>query len=365
MNNTPSVSWDQLCFWTVVTVFLGCIIYIIRSILPPFIIGAVVAYILSPMITKLEQFNIHRQLGTLLILTPCIGGLLVILFLLIPALQKQIVFLIQDASQNIQSIQNFIMHFFGTHVPQDLLPQVKKGSSEYTLTIIEWMGEFLKNMLASGLVIANMLSVIFIMPLVAFYTLRDWPKMVDTVYGLFPKEGQPIVRIICSAMNTKLSGFIRGQLIVCTLLALYYATILSLASIKFSIAIGLITGFFSFIPYAGVLTGLCLSLLVSALNFTDWAPFFYILIIFGVGQILDGFFLAPKFVGNRIGLHPLWIIFSLFVGGLVLGFIGLLIAIPVAACLSVIIALSLKRYKNSSYYAPAPHPPKKCQRNNT
>lgn len=347
-----TVGWNKFFFWMIILTAFCCILYNILPILAPFIFGAIVAYLLSPIVTKLTEYNLSRTMGTLLVLLPFLGGLLALFLIYLPALQKQFLDLAHEAPQHIQTAQTTLLNSFEVYFPKDIWAQIQSSTTSYAPKAIQFLGQLLKNMFMGSMLIANILSMLVIMPIVAFYTLRDWPKMIHTIYNLFPKKGQPTVHDIFSEMNVKLSGFIRGQLIVSTILAIYYATALSFTGIKFAIIIGLCTGFFSFIPYVGVLSGLFISLLVGAFNFTDWAPFVHIFIVFGIGQILEGFILTPKFVGDSIGLHPLWVIFSIFVGGLLLGFIGLLIAIPVAACLSVLIAFSLKRYKKSTYYAP-------------
>jgi predicted PurR-regulated permease PerM len=214
-----------------------------------------------------------------------------------------------------------------------------------------WLAAFLKSLWSGGTALISIFSLIVVTPVVAFYLIYDWPRMIATADALVPRPHQPTVRALASEINTGIAGFIRGQSAVCLILGAFYAVALSLTGLNFGPLIGLISGLISFIPYIGSMTGLVLSLGVAVVQFwPDWTMILVVLGIFLFGQFVEGNVLAPKLVGESVGLHPVWVMFALFAFGYLFGFVGLLLAVPLAAAIGVLARFALRRYRESSVY---------------
>jgi predicted PurR-regulated permease PerM len=204
--------------------------------------------------------------------------------------------------------------------------------------------------LAGGAAIFSFISFVFLMPIVAFYMMLDWPRLVAKIDALLPRDKAPTVRTVMNDTDRTLAGFIRGQLTVCLLLGLFYGIGLTLIGLKFGFVIGMAAGVLSIMPYVGSAFGLIMSVAVAWFTTHDLVMVGAAVIVFGIGQFIEGNFLTPKLVGENIGLHPLWVIFALMAGGALLGFTGLLIAVPVAAVIGVMVRFALSQYKKSTYY---------------
>ena len=218
------------------------------------------------------------------------------------------------------------------------------------MDIARWVLRVIVSVLTSGLALANLISLIVITPIVSFYFLRDWPLMTRTVDRLFPLQNATKIRTVLSDINNTIGGYARGQALVCLTLGIYYAFALTLVGLDFSVLVGAIIGFIAFIPYIGAFTGFVLSLGIAFSQFNDWYSIGLVGLVFLLGQTLEGYLLIPKFVGDRIGLHPVWVIFSILTGGVLYGFIGVLIALPVAAALGVVVRFLIDEYKASPLY---------------
>jgi predicted PurR-regulated permease PerM len=220
---------------------------------------------------------------------------------------------------------------------------VKQGAS--------WIGTVLSGVWASGQALLSILSLLVITPVVAFYLLLDWDRMVAKVDNLLPRDHRDAIHGILVDIDTAVAGFVRGQGTLCLVLGLFYGISLTLAGLNFGLLIGLFAGFISFIPYVGSITGLILSVGVALVQFwPDWIPVAIVAGIFFAGQFLEGNILQPKLVGERVGLHPVWVMFALFAFGALFGFTGLLVAVPAAAAIGVVVRFALARYKDSELY---------------
>lgn len=211
-------------------------------------------------------------------------------------------------------------------------------------------GWFVENIVTQGIAVFDILTLLIITPVVAFYLLRDWPKVTRSVDTLVPRKQHGLFRRALKDIDATLSGFLRGQALVCLCLGLIYSIGLSLVGLEYGATIGIIAGVLSFIPYVGSTFGLVVSMVLAFIQFDDGLSIGLTLAVFLFGQALEGYVLTPKLVGDRVGLHPVWILFALFAGGSLLGFVGILIAVPVAAVIGVLIRLGLSHYKESSLY---------------
>ncbi|MBL8676373.1 MAG: AI-2E family transporter, partial [Alphaproteobacteria bacterium] len=233
--------------------------------------------------------------------------------------------------------------------PEDI-NRLRELASSYFGDAITWGIKLLVKVLTSGLALANLLSLIVITPIVAFYFLRDWNKIIQAIDSWLPRPYEPTLRHLFTEMNNRIGAFVKGQSLVCLLIGAYYIIALTLAHLDFSIVVGMVIGTIAFIPYVGALVGFMLSMGIAFSQFSDWASIGVIAGIFVVGQTLEGYLFIPYFVGDRIGLHPVWVIFSLLVGGVLYGFIGILFALPVAAAMGVLVRHLLELYMKSPYY---------------
>ncbi|MGE0755235.1 MAG: AI-2E family transporter, partial [Alphaproteobacteria bacterium] len=193
-------------------------------------------------------------------------------------------------------------------------------------------------------------SLFLITPIVAFYLLRDWDRLVDHIDNLLPRKHAATIREQMRIIDRTLAGFLRGQFNVCLILGTYYAIGLTLVGLKFGLLIGLATGFLTIFPYVGLMLGMGIGLSVALFQFGDFMPVAMTLAVFVTGQIIEGYFITPKLVGDKVGLHPVWIIFGMLAGAALFGFVGILLAIPVTAVMGVLIRFAISRYKLSNYY---------------
>lgn len=215
---------------------------------------------------------------------------------------------------------------------------------------VKFAGALLKGLIANGFAFINLISLILITPIVTFYMLRDWDTFVCKFEGLLPKKSKKGIMESMKEINVIIAGFIRGQLSVCLILGLYYSIGLKLVGLELGLLVGFIAGVISFIPYVGSITGFVLGIILAFAQFGDVTHVMYVVAVFLSGQFLEGNFLTPKLVGDSVGLHPVWVMFALLAGGVLLGFLGLMLAVPVAAIIGVLVRNMIKRYKQSSLY---------------
>jgi predicted PurR-regulated permease PerM len=226
-----------------------------------------------------------------------------------------------------------------------------KSISELATQGVGWLTTFLKSLWSGGRALVSLFSLIVVTPVVAFYLIYDWHRMIATVDGWIPVHQRTTVRELAREIDAAIAGFVRGQSAVCLILGSFYAVALTLSGLNFGLLIGLISGLITFIPYVGSMTGLILALGVAVAQFwPDYGSTLVVLGIFLVGQFLEGNVLAPKLVGESVGLHPVWLIFALLAFGYLFGFVGLLVAVPLAATIGVLARFALRRYLESSLY---------------
>ena len=363
MNNDTSpnisiTSLQRIVLWIIILSGLFGMIYLIRGILLPFIVGIIIAYALSPIVQILQRFKINRPFGSFLTLLSFFMGFGSLFAFAFPYAQAEIIDLaIHIPTYGVQlhaQAMDFLKEL-SSHIPQEDWLRLKIMGKSYIGDALSWVAIFMANLLTSSLALANILALIFITPIVSFYFLKDWPKILLTLKSWIPTSYSETILTQVNLIDRALAGFARGQAIVCLSLATYYATALSLAGLESGLAIGLLTGFFTFIPYVGILTGCCISMILAFVQFDLWSMRLLIFGIFVVGQILEGNFLTPLLVGERIGLHPVWVIFAIFSGAYLMGLVGIIIALPVAAIFGVLLRFGLKKYLASPLYKTIPH----------
>ncbi len=343
----------QLYFWLIGFALLLVALYLLRGILLPFVAGMAVAYVLDPICDWLEKHRCSRNWATVIV---SIGfGIVIVLALLIlvPILERQLIDFAGRLPGYVNSAADRLLPQLQT-VAERLgigsLADLRASVSTQIGGIVSWMGAAVIRIVSSGVAFANLLSLLFITPVVAFYLLRDWDHFVARIDDLLPRAHRDTIQAQLRQIDRSLAGFARGQASVCLVLAAYYGVGLSLVGLEFGLVVGLGIGMISFIPYVGSITGLVVSLGIALAQFSDWGPVFIVLGVFVVGQILEGYVLTPRLVGNRVGLHPVWVIFALLAGGTLFGFVGLLLAVPAAAVIGVLVRFATQQYLASRYF---------------
>ena len=337
---------NSTLFWLLVAIIVAFSFYFLRTILLPFVIGIAVAYFLDPVVDKLEERKWNRSLATLFTLFVFLALVIFLVFLLVPVLANQLKNFAQFlpiVKDKLQLIIDAVAGILNNKVDAKVLDVPASG-------LIKWSTKMLGGVIDGGAAIADLLSLFLITPLVAFYLLRDWDLIVEKVYDWFPIRHKDTLQEQLNEIDKKLAAFVRGQGTVCLILASYYAITLTMTGLEFGVVIGVFAGLISFVPFVGAIFGGLLSIGLAYLQFEAWTNIVIIAGIFILGQILEGYILTPKFIGEAVGLHPVWVIFSLLAGGALFGFLGVLLALPMAAIVGVLFRFCIDHYKNSSYY---------------
>lgn len=348
----------QILIWAVSLGVLVVALWAFSPILLPFIAGLVLAYFLDPVADALQRWGFSRLAAALLIVVLSLLLLVLALVILAPVVVDQLGRFAGDLPGIIQALTQRFDEF----APQWMKDALAKSGADIQGSVTqfagkaaEWILSVLKTVLSGGLALVNLVSLMVVTPIVTFYLLVDWDDMIATVDGWVPREHLETVRTLGRDVNAAMAGFIRGQGTVCLLLGFFYALTLSFAGLRFGLAIGLLAGALTFIPYAGALIGGVLAIGVALVQF--WPDFWSIALvalIFGAGQFLEGNFLSPKLVGKSVGLHPVWLMFALFAFGYAFGFVGLLLAVPLAAAAGVLVRFALGQYLSSRLYLGPP-----------
>ncbi len=343
----------ELRFWLlgILVFFLG--LYIFRSVLLPFVAGMAIAYFLDPVCDRLEEFKLSRTWAVAIVSAVFALVMIAVLLLLAPLIINQVIELVDWLGQLAGRVQIWLRDALqdpDSWLDPAVVAKIRESLSGYAGTVAGWLTDFLGGVLRAGFSFANFLSLLVITPIVAFYLMRDWDRLVERINGWLPRDHAEEIRAQLREVDATLAGFLRGQASVCLILGVFYSIALAVAGLNFGLIIGLLAGLLSFIPYVGSIVGLGLSVGLAFLQFDDWTRIVIIAVIFVVGQLVEGNFLTPKLVGERVGLHAVWVIFALLAGGALFGFLGILLAVPVAAVIGVLVRFFLKRYLHSSYY---------------
>ncbi len=340
-------------FWLTIGIIFLVFIYLIRSVLLPFVLGTLIAYFLDPAADKLEKYKFSRTLATSTIILSFFIIIGLLSLLIIPTIFNQISGLVTDLPTYLKEVEikyeKQLFSWLGT-LPHNYTESIKSAATNFSGVMVKLAGDMAGGLFLSGMAVVNMLSLILITPVVAFYLLRDWDVVKFRFFNLLPRKHEAIIHEQLMLIDATLAGFIRGQINVCLLLGAFYAIGLSLVGLKFGILIGMATGILVILPYVGLLFGMATGLTIAFFQFGTWEGVIPVLLVFIAGQVLEGNFITPKLVGEKVGLHPVWIIFGLLAGAALFGFVGVLIAVPVSAVIGVVIRFALTRYLASPYY---------------
>ncbi|MFN5352291.1 MAG: AI-2E family transporter [Alphaproteobacteria bacterium] len=348
-------------FWLAVFAIFLLFFYSVAEILFPFVVGIFFSYLLNPLVNRLEKNNIKRVTASALITSFLTLLILIGVILIIPSIFEQLVALLRDvpayvekvrniATPSIQKFLNEIKIFNSADKPIDAKEKLSSLVNNYSGDLVYFMGNLLNKIIFSGTSILNFLSLLFVTPIVTFYVMKDWPSFVTNIKSLIPRKYLAVTLDLSKEVENNLSGFLRGQSNVCLILAFYYAVTLTLHGLQYGLLVGLLTGLFSFIPYVGFAIGLILALIISIFQFGDFVQIAITAGIFVFAQIIESYYLTPKLIGKKVGLHPVWIIFAVFAGGVMFGFTGILIALPLATVISVLVRFTIRQYKEGNFY---------------
>ncbi|WP_075290359.1 AI-2E family transporter [Pararhizobium arenae] len=344
----------QIVFWTLCFLAFVAFLTVFSSILLPFLAGMALAYFLDPIADWLERSGLSRLMATIVILISFVVIFILALVIIIPIIASQAADFIEKVPGYTSRLQEVLLDANSRLVPDWVAGQM--GSiKQNAMKILEQGAGFVVTLFqqiwSSGVALLDILSLLIVTPVVAFYMLLDWDRMVAKVDSWVPRDHVATVRRIARDMDATIAGFIRGQGSLCIILGLYYGILLSLVGLNFGLLIGFFAGMISFIPYVGSMVGLVLALGVALVQFwPEFTPIALVLAVFFSGQFLEGNILQPRLVGKSVGLHPVWLMFALLAFGALFGFVGLLIAVPAAAAIGVLVRFGIERYLQSALY---------------
>jgi predicted PurR-regulated permease PerM len=345
----------QLVIWLVgFGLFIG-FLFVFSGVLLPFVAGFAVAYFLDPAADRLESWGFPRALAAASIIIGFFAVMIMAAILLYPVAESQVVgfvahlpdYLARAQGALAPYVQNLFEQFGGNG--QDSVKALGGGVAQ---SGVKWLASMIGGLFSGGLMLFNILSLLLITPVVAFFLLRDWDLIVAKIEGWLPRQHEALLKAQFSEIDRVLAGFVRGQAMACLAQGVLFAIGWSLIGLEFGLVIGLTTGLLNFVPYAGSFFGLVLALAIALGQFwPDPVPILMVLGVFGVVQVLDQTIFTPRLVGNRVGLHPAWVLFALLGGGYLFGFVGVLVAVPVAAVIGVLVRFLLQQYLASKLFA--------------
>ena len=345
----------QATVWIVGFALFFLALWQIGSVLLPFAAGFAIAYFLDPLVNRLEAFRIPRGAGALIVLTLFLMILGLVILLIMPILQNQVVELVANLPRLLEQarqLMDTLMRAAQERLPPEDFAKLHDAVTGKLADLFSVVANVFQTALTSGVALANLLSLVFVTPVVSFFLLRDWDRIVAQVDAWLPREYVATIREQARLIDETLAGFLRGQLSVCLALGLYYAVTLTLIGLHFGLVVGLLIGLLAFVPYIGGGVGFVLAMLLALTHFPDWEHVLYVVMIFVAGWTIEGYVLTPKLVGERVHLHPVWVIFALLAFGSLFGFLGVLVAVPVAAVIGVLVRFALSRYLVSPLYDP-------------
>lgn len=351
----------QAAYWVAIAFGFGLFVWLLRDMLLPFVVGMGIAYLADPLADRLEKLKLSRSQATILITLSFLALFIIVMLLVIPLIVRQTNDLLQELPDYLERASE-ILSLLAANVVSAVETQGVDMSSDgnkvavkdYARDAVRFFAKLAGDLVRGGVALLNFFSLLVITPIVTFYLLLEWDRIVATINSWLPRTQAEEIREIARRIDRTLAGFLRGQGTVCLILIFYYAITLSLVGLKFGFVIGLLSGALSFIPFVGAIFGAIASIGLAIVQF--WPDqMISIAIVFGIyvfGQVMEGYVLTPKLVGDSIGLHPVWVMFGVLAGGVLFGFVGMLLALPVSAVVGVLARYGLERYLASRLYDP-------------
>ena len=344
----------QIRFWLIAAALFALFLYVFSDVLLPFLAGLALAYFLDPVADRLERLGLTRLMATVIILFAFLVLVVLGLVVLIPLLSSQLAEFAAHLPEYLMQLQSLVTSFNPEWLTRNFgvdPSALSEGLNSLLTSSVGILSSVFTSIWSSSVKLFSIASLFVVTPVVAFYMLLDWDRMVSVVDSWVPRDHVTSVRQIATDINSATAGFVRGQGTLCIILGAMYAVGLTLVGLNFGILIGLFAGLISFIPYVGSLTGLALSMGIAFVQFwPDWIMIALVACVFFVGQFIEGNILQPRLVGKSVGLHPVWLMFALFAFGALFGFVGLLVAVPAAAAIAVLIRFGISQYLESPLY---------------
>jgi len=346
---TESQQWR----WLVITLIVAVLVYLLSPVLTPFVVSAILAYLADPLVDRLEARKFPRTLAVIVVFTVLFGVLIVSMGGVILVLEEQVAALVRKLPGYLDWFQTtalpWLRERFGITTELDA-ETLRKGIEQHWQQAGGILGNALKAVTTSGMVMLEVVANLVLIPVVTFYLLRDWDVLMQRGRELLPRRVEPVAVKLAGDSDEVLGAFFRGQLLVMLLLGIIYATGLWIAGLDFAFLIGMVAGLVSFVPYLGFIVGILLAGVAAIMQFHDAFHLLPVFAVFAVGQAVEGMVLTPLLVGDRIGLHPVAVIFAIMAGGVLFGFIGVLLALPVAAVVMVLLRYLHVCYRESDLY---------------
>ncbi|WP_300583082.1 AI-2E family transporter [Marivita sp.] len=340
---------EQLKYWSIAAIVFAVVLWFLGDVLLPFVLGGAIAYFLDPVADRLERMGFSRIMATAIITVVGILAFILLLLWVMPSLVNQALDLFDVAPTLFTNLRDFLIERFPDLM--DTESPLRQSLISIGETIKARGGELLNTVLSSAAGIINIVMLFVIVPVVAVYLLLDWDNMVARVDELLPRDHAPTIRKLASDIDATLASFIRGMGTVCIILGTYYAVALMALGLQFGLVVGFVAGLVTFIPYLGALIGGALAIGLALFQFWgDWVSIGLVAGVFALGQVIEGNVLTPKLVGSSVGLHPVWLILALSIFGSLFGFVGMLVAVPVAASIGVITRFAAQQYLDSRLY---------------
>ena len=343
----------QATFWIAVLGILIGFFWLFKDVLAPFLIGFLVAYLLNPFIRKLQAGKISRKAATLGLLSAFFLTVFIVFAVISPIVIREIADFANTLPETLRQLWaqmqptvNRLQAMAGVSYSSSLADTIEPFIGQATDT----SKQVIQGIFSGGMAVINLTLTIFITPVVAYFLMKDWPHITNWIESLMPREHEKELHSLWRQIDRKIAGFIRGQLLVCVVLGVGYAIALTIAGLKYGFVIGLLSGLLSIIPFVGSAFGFITAIIMAWVQMGEISYVVIIAAIFLIGQFLEGNFISPKLVGNSVGMHPLWVLFSVMAGGAVLGILGMLIAVPVAATIGVLSAFFIQKYRKSNFY---------------
>jgi len=350
----------EVRFWAAGAAAVLLVLWLLNDILLPFAAGAVVALLFDPVVARCQRLGLSRSWSTTLVVGVVALLTIALVVALVPLLLDQAAGFARDLPARIAKLGERTMplleplhRYLG--MPSGSMQDLQQAIADRAGEVLAWLGAIAPRLLGGSFAFFNLMALVFLTPVVAFYLLRDWPRILARLDSFLPREHAQTIRRLVDESHIAVAGYLRGQAMVCLTLGAMYALGLALVGLEFGIVIGIIAGVISIVPFVGTFTGSVLAMGMALAQFPpDWLSVGEVAAVFIIGQFVEGNILAPKLVGDSVGLHPVWIMFALLAGGSLFGFTGVLVAVPIAAVLGVLVRFAMRRYLASPYYSGGP-----------
>lgn len=341
-------SEDQHYLWWIILIgVLGALIYLLSPILTPFLLAAVIAYMGNPLVSWLSTRKISRTLATVLVMLLSLGAFTTLILVMMPLFESEIMRLLERAPDYLETVKNQWIPWLKTTLGIDLqldVAMLRQAVAEHWKSAGGVAAKMLPSLTSGGMVILDFLMNLLLVPVVLFYLLRDWNALISQINGWIPPVWRKQLYPLVHEIDRVLAEFLRGQIAVIILMSGFYVTGLWMVGLEFALPIGLLAGMLVFVPYLGAIVGLALATFAAVMQFQEWSGVMTVWGVFAIGQLLESMLITPWLVGERIGLHPVMVIFALLAFGQLFGFIGILLALPISAVLLVWLRHLHKQY---------------------